>query len=227
MTTQRAELKAASRQITGKKVKTLRANGLVPANIFGKDKASQSVQVNLKEFQKIYKVTGETGLIDLQIEGEDKARPVLVSNIDHHPVSDAVLHVDFHQVNLKEKVTATIPVETVGESAAVKEGNVLVLPYNELEVEALPTDLPEKFVIDISVLQKVGDDIKLEALAYDRSKVEVQGLDQDEVIATVQAMKEEAVEEVAAPAEVEITKGATTEEGKAAAAGAPAKPEEK
>jgi large subunit ribosomal protein L25 len=227
MTTQRTQLVVSPRTVVGKKVKTLRSSGLTPANVFSKGKESTSVQVDTKAFLAAYKKTGETGLIDLKIEGENMPRPVLVDNVDRHPVSDKVLHVDFHEVNLKEKVTAMIPVEAVGDSEAVKAGHVLVMPYNELEVEALPTDLPEKFEVDITALKAVGDDVKLSDVNYDREKVEVQGIDQDEVVATIQAMKEEVVEEASAtPTEVELTKqGATTEEGKALEGGAAPKAE--
>jgi large subunit ribosomal protein L25 len=219
MTSQRLSLAATVRTLTGKKVKDLRAQGFVPAHVFGKDVTGAILTLPEREFSKVYKEAGETGLVDLKIEGEATPRPVLVVQVDRHPLSDAILHIDFHQVNLKEKVTANIPVETVGESEAVKEGGVLVMAYNELEVEALPTELPEKFELDLSKLAKVGDSLTVADLAYDREKVQV-SVDQDEVLVTIQAPKEEVVEEVVAePAEVEITKGGpTTEEGKAEAA---------
>ncbi|PWU23452.1 50S ribosomal protein L25 [Candidatus Cerribacteria bacterium 'Amazon FNV 2010 28 9'] len=229
MTTQRTQLTVQPRIILGKKVKQLRKAGIIPASVYGNDKASVNVQVLQKNFAQAAKVAGDNGLIDLLVEGESKPRPVLVDDVLIHPLSDATLHVTFREVNLNEKVKANIAVETIGESEAVKNGGVLVVAYNELEVEALPTDLPEKFEVDISKLKAIGDDIKVSDLVFDRNKVELQGVEADTVLATIQAPKEEVVEETTAPAEVEITKGATTEEGKAAAAGeaAPEKKEEK
>ena len=92
----------------------------------------------------------KTGVVELQLKGETKVRPVLIHNVQLHPVTDQPLHADFYQVSLKEKVTTEIPVELVGESPAVKEqAGVLTQPLSEVEVEALPTELPDKFEEDI------------------------------------------------------------------------------
>ncbi len=230
MTSNRAQLSVEVRQVKGKKVKTLRLKGILPGHVFGHATGNVDIQVDAKIFSKTYKQVGETGVIDLVIAGEAQSRPVLVDDYALHPVTGKMLHVDFHEVNLKEKVTATVPIETTGESKAVVAGCVLVMVYNEVEVEALPTDLPSNFEVDLSKLENVGNDFKFSDLVYDRSKVTILDVEEDGVLATIQAPKEEVVEEVAAPTEVEITKGATTEEGKEAAAGAaavPAKPEEK
>ncbi len=218
MTTKAVQLSVQKRTIKGKKVKTLRLQGILPGHVFGNTIENTDVQVNAKAFSKVYKSVGETGLIDLSIEGETASRPVLIDDYALHPVSGSILHVDFHQVNLKEKVEATVPIETVGESEAIKAGNVLVMAYNEVEVEALPTDLPDHFEVDISKLKQVGDDIKFSDLSYDRNKIKILDITDEDVVATLQAPKEEVVVEApVAPEEVELTKqGATTEEGKEA-----------
>lgn len=219
MTQQRQALLAKPRTIIGRQVKQLRSAGEIPGNIYSKGQDSVALSVDAKTFLKIYSQAGETALVDLTLEGESKARPVLVRGVARHPVSGAIIHIDFHQVNLKEKITAMIPVESIGESEAVKNGGVLVLPYSEIEVEALPTDLPEKFEVDISTLAAIGDTVTIADLSFDRQTIEIQ-LAQDDVVATVQAQEEEQVEEVVAePVEVELTKqGATKEEEEAAAA---------
>lgn len=232
MTTKRAQLSVSKRAVLGKKVKALRLVGLLPGHVFGNQIENTTIQVDAKVFAKLYKDVGETGLIDLKIEGENETRPVLVDDYALHPVTGKMLHVDFHQVNLKEKVSAMVPIEPTGESGAVKEGGVLVFAYNEVEVEALPTDLPDKFVVDLAKLDAVGSDITFGSLVYNRDRVTILDVKDEDVIVTVQAPKEEKVEEPVAPAEVEILKGATTEEGKEAAQGAPAptqesKPEKK
>lgn len=231
MTSKATKLSVQKRNIKGKKVKTLRSQGILPGHVFGAKSESADVQVDSKLFARIYKQVGETGLIDLQVEGESVTRPVLIDDYALHPVTGNILHVDFHQVDLKEKVTATVPIETVGSSKAIEAGNVLVMAYNEVEVEALPTELPDHFEVDLSKLVDVGSDIKFSDLVYDREKVKILDINDDDVVATLQAPKEEIVEEVAAtPEEVELTKqGATTEEGKEAAAQptSEAKPEEK
>lgn len=140
----------------------------MPANVFGKGIKSESLQVKLADFQDIYKKVGETGLLYLTVKnGKVEEKPVLVSNVQLHPVSDTPIHVDFHQVSLKEKVTAAVPVEISGEAPAEKGGIGTVVQYiDEIEVEALPTDLPEKFVVDISKLAEVDQAIFCQGLAH-------------------------------------------------------------
>ncbi|HBC45172.1 MAG: 50S ribosomal protein L25 [Candidatus Collierbacteria bacterium GW2011_GWB2_45_17] len=155
-------LKAEKRLVIGSKVKKLRRQGIVPANVFGHTVKSQAIQVSAVEFARVYKSAGETGLIWIKVEGEDKERPTLIKALTNNPISGERLHVDFHQVNLKEKVTANVPVEIVGESQLVKDGlAVLDLNLHEIEVEALPTDLPENIVFDISGLTEIGAQLKV------------------------------------------------------------------
>lgn len=151
-------LRAEKRQIFGRQVKKLRAEGILPANIYGKKVKSTSIKLPLKEFLPIYEQAGETSLVELKVKGEKKARAVLVHNVQLDPVSDQFIHADFHQVDLKQKVTTEVPLDLVGESPAVEEKlGILIQPLTEVEVEALPTDLPDKFELDISGLKKVDD----------------------------------------------------------------------
>src|SRR3990167_6848313 len=176
-------LKVEKRELLGRKVKKLKKKGILPGNVFGKDVESVSLQLPLSEFNKVYKETGETGLIELQVNGDKK--PVLIHNLQKDPVSDMPIHVDFLQVNLKQKVTADVPVEAVGESPAEKQGLGTVVQYiNEIEVEALPTDLLEKFVIDVSKLEEVDQAILVKDLKYDKAKIELK-VDSEEIIAKV------------------------------------------
>src|SRR3990167_6090633 len=116
---------------------------------YGKKIKSESVQVDASEFMKVYREVGETGLVELVLDGKHK--PVLVHNVQLDPVTDVVLHADLLQVDLKEKVTAQVRVELTGESPAEKQGLGTVVQYvDEIEVEALPGDLPDKFEVDAS-----------------------------------------------------------------------------
>lgn len=199
------ELVANTRTIFGRKTKQLRKKGLVPANIFGKKMKSLAIELESRVLLDTMRQAGETGLIHLKIKGDDKAHPVLVSGYAQDPVTDQMLHVDFHEVDLKQKTTATVPLKAVGESEAVKSGMVLVMFKNELDVEALPTDLPDVIEVDISGLTEVGATILAKDLKFDRSKVTVE-IGDEEPIATIQEpAKEEVVE--AAPAEGETTEG--------------------
>jgi large subunit ribosomal protein L25 len=199
------DLKADVRKITGRKVKNLRKSGLVPANVYGKDVKSESIEINAKEFSEVFKKAGETSIVTLKVGKEDK--PVLVHNVQIHPATDEVLHVDFLQVNLKEKITAQVPVELVGESPAEKSGiGTAVLLLQEVEVEALPTDLPEKFEIDATKLTEVDQTVKVADLKVSDG-VEIK-TDGESVVAKVEPpQKEEVVEttpiEGEAPAEGE------------------------
>jgi len=203
-------LNAESRIIKGRKVKKLRKEGIVPANIFGKKVKSKAISMKLDDFKKVYQEVGETGLINLEIKdkGQKEDRAVLISNVQMDPVSDIPVHVDFHQVDLKEKVTADVPVELTGVSPAEKQSiGTVVLYIDEIEVEALPGDLPEKFVIDISKLEAVDQAIYVKDLDIDKSKVEIK-MDLEEIITKVEPpQKEEVIEPV-----IEEVEGETKEE---------------
>lgn len=191
------------RTLTGRKVKSLRRDHLIPANVYGAKIKSFAVQLPELSFQKAYERVGETGLLNLKVEGSSKSHPVLITSLQRHPLSGQVLHVDFREVLLTEKVTATIEVELVGESPAVKDFSAnLVTALNSLEVEALPTDLPDKFVVDISSLKAIGDSILVKDLTFDRSKVAL-SVDPEETVVTVKPQEEEKVEEAPAPEDVE------------------------
>jgi len=201
-------LKAKIRKDIGRKVKLLRKEGILPANIYGKKIKSESIQIDLKEFLNIYKVVGDTKLFYIN------ERPVLVANIQKDPVSDSLLHIDFHQVDLKEKVEAKVPVELIGESPAEKQSIGTVVQYlNEIEVEALPTDLPEKFEIDISTLSEVDQMVHVKDLPFDKSKIEVK-TDLEEILVKVEPPQKEEiiappVSEVPAEGEVPAVEGET------------------
>ncbi len=158
----RLQLKVEKRDLLSRQVKRLRNEGLLPGNVYGQKVPSLAVKLSLKEFFPVYREVGETGLIDLQVAGEKEVRPVLIHNVQLDPVSDQAVHVDFHQVNLTEKIKAAIPVEITGESPAMAQKiGVLVRLLDEIEVEALPADLPENIEVNVSALKEVGDGIKI------------------------------------------------------------------
>lgn len=193
-------LKAEQRKILGRKVKTLRREGFLPANIYGKKVKSEAVQVKLDDFDKIFRKVGETGLVDLTVG--KKKRPVLIHNVQVDPVTDAVIHADFLHVNLKEKVSAQVPIELSGEAPAEKEGKGTVVQYiDEIGVEALPRDLPEKFEVDLSGFAKIDAQVQVKDLVVDKGKVEIQNEPGQIVVKVEPPRKEE--EEVVPPTEEE------------------------
>ncbi len=190
--------KVAPRSLTGRKVKSLRRDNLLPANVFGKNLASLNIQVDAKEFSRLYKQVGESSLIYLQIEKDKADHPVFISQLTRHPVTGQILHVAFHQVDLKEKVTAPVPVELVGEPPAEKEKlGIMVQQLDELEIEALPTDMPEHIQVDVGNLSAVGSNIKVSDLKLD-SKLKIE-TDPETIIVQIEALAKEEVEPVAAP----------------------------
>ncbi|MBI4064816.1 50S ribosomal protein L25 [Candidatus Gottesmanbacteria bacterium] len=159
-------LKATKRDVLGRKVKKLRKEGFIPATIYGKKIQSVSVTLSHDQFVALYKQAGETGLVELATQGETKDfRPVLIHSVQVDPVSSQILHVEFHQVDLKEKVHASVPVEVAGVAPAViNKIGVLITVLDEVEVEALPAELPEKISVDVSGLSEVGQEIKVSDL---------------------------------------------------------------
>ncbi len=215
------KLNARKREIFGRKVKKLRQEGSLPANLFGKKTKSLSLQVDLKDFAKVYKDVGETGMVDLLIEGEKESRPILISEVQVHPVNGWFLHADFRQVVLTEKIEATIPVELIGEAPAeTQKLGILVQMLSEIEVEALPTDLPEHFQIDVSKLERVDEVILVKDIKVDRSKVEIKA-EENQIVAKIEPLAKE--EEVAPPPAEE----AAPEEGAVPEAKEEARVEEK
>lgn len=153
-------ISATNRTLVGRKVKNLRKQGQIPATVYGKDLKSATIVMAGDLFLKVYKEAGETGLIELHIEKD--VRPVLIHTVQIDPVSNAILHVEFHQVDLKEKVHAKVPVELMGISPAVEQKvGVLLTVLSEVEVEALPAELPEKIAVDVTGLSEVNQEVKV------------------------------------------------------------------
>ena len=209
-------LSAQKREVVGRKVKTLRQGGILPGNLYGKKIKSLSLQVKLNEFLPVYKEAGETGVINLSFgKGKKDDVSVLVANLQKDPVSDSLVHVDFRKVDLKEKITAGVPVELLGEAPCEKTGVGTVVQYvTEVEVEALPTDLPEKFEVDVSTLFEVDQAIYLKDIKVDKTKVSIKD-DTEKIVVKVEPPQK--IEEEAPPAEEAAPEGeaGVTPEGEA------------
>lgn len=208
---QKHSLAVTKRTVFGKKAKKIRRDGMLPANIYGKSISSLAVQVPLKDFENVYKETGETGLIELTIEGEK--RPVLIHNVQYDFVHHQPVHADFYQVNLKEKVKTMVPIVLVGEPKAVEEKlGLLLQTLNEIEVEALPTELPEKIEVTVTQLAAIGDQVTVGDL---KKITGVEFLtDASQIVAKISELvtkeAEEQAKEEAAKAEEAKTEGEET-----------------
>ena len=212
MTKEKHEIKAEVRSVVGRKVKNLRKQGLTPATIYGKGIDSVSVQFATAEVEKMYENVGESTLVTLNLDKENL--PILFRNPQYHPVEGNLIHIDCYKVNLKEKISTMVPLEFVGESQSVKDGNTLVTVTDEIEIEALPADLPENIEVDLSVLDNLEATITVADLKIDISKLEIL-TDAEQLIAKVEEPRAEEVapvEEIVAPGDVPATEQKTEEE---------------
>lgn len=196
MTKEKHEIKAEIRTALGRKVKKIRKEGFIPATIYGKGLESKSVQFVATELEKMFEEVGESTLVSLILDKEEL--PVLFRNPQYHAVEGNMIHIDCYKVNLREKITTMVPIEFIGESQAVKDGNTLVTVIDEIEIEALPTDLPEKIEVDLAALETLESTITVADLKIDTTKLEIK-TDKEQLIAKVEEPRAE--EEVVAPVE--------------------------
>jgi large subunit ribosomal protein L25 len=210
----------------------LRRSGVFPAVIYGSGRPVQLVQVNEHDFRKTLGThAGEHMIVDVQVSGQD-VRKVLLQDVQQHPITGRILHADFHEISMTEKLRVKIPIQLMGEPVGVTQlGGVMEQVMREIEVECLPTDLVEHFVLDVSPLS-IGDrrtvgDIPLDPAKYtvishkNLSVVSVGAPREEEAEVVPEAAAEGAVAEpeVLREKKEEGEEGAP-EEGKGAAKGA-------
>lgn len=212
----RKELSVEPREVLGKKVAKLRRAGILPANIYGRS-GSVAVQLETLTLQRTLKEVAVNEVIDIKVSGERATRPAIIQRVQRHPITSGMLHADFYEVSLRDKMKADVPVVLIGESEAVKTFNgILLQPLDSLQVEALPLDLPEKIEVDVSVLEELESSIHVRDLAVpDKVTILTDG---DVVVAriasprlSIEGEEEAAAEEAEEAAEAE----AAGEEGAA------------
>lgn len=166
---QQLELAVNQREVTGKASKRLRKAGIIPANIYGHKEASQAIQIDATEFDRLRRSHGATGIVTLRMLDGADIQTALIRHVQHDPVSGKVIHVDFFRVTMDESVTVKVQLHFVGESSAVKdEGGVLLHLLEAVEVECLARNIPEYIEVDITPLTEIDSmihagDIKLPA----------------------------------------------------------------
>jgi large subunit ribosomal protein L25 len=200
------ELVVQKREILGKKLKSLRGEGLIPAELYGRGFENTHLSVAAKDFISVFKKAGESVVVKLKIKnGGEKSEEinVLIHDIQRNPTNDEITHIDFYQVRMDEKITASVPLEFIGEAPAVKEKvGVLNKSMREIEVEALPGDLPQSVKVDISVLSNIGASIRVKDLRVGKG-VKIL-IEPETVLATIVEQAKEEVE--IKPASVEDVK---------------------
>lgn len=180
------KLSAKIRTETGKKTQSLRDNNRIPAVVYGHKVKNVVIDLDEKEFQKVFKTAGESSLIELDIDGEKEKRPVLVHEMQKDPVTDKVIHIDFFQASLKEEVEVEVPLVIEGVSLAVKDlGGTLVKNISEIKVKALPQNLPHEVKVSISGLNTFEDHILVKDLVLPKDVKTT--LNSDEIVVSVSA----------------------------------------
>jgi len=202
-------LSAKIRKIQGKKVKTLRQKGVLPVVLYGPKIKNESLEVNLKDFEKVLMEAGESTLISLEIEGKKPASPaggdknlVLIHEIKYDPMTGKPTHADFYQPILTEEIQVKIPLIIEGDAPAVKNlGGTLVKNISEIEVRALPQHLPKEIKINVGGLETFEDKVLIKDLQLTEGVKILR--DPEEVIAHV-AQPEKVEEELQKPIEEKV-----------------------
>ncbi|TME55437.1 MAG: 50S ribosomal protein L25 [Chloroflexi bacterium] len=202
-------LKLEPRTDRGRHLKTLRRQGRLPGVVYGHNVDAVTVMVDGREFVKAFQKVGRNQLVDLQL-GDEPLRKALIREVQRNPRDGDLLHVDFYQVNLTEKIESEVPIELDGTVELVSKGEAdLQRGLHALKVECLPTDLPPVITVDISGLKEVDDEIRVKDLAVPPG---CEILDEpDDLIVKVSAHREEVEEVAPAPAAAEVPTVGETE----------------
>jgi large subunit ribosomal protein L25 len=188
------ELIAQKRDILGKAVKNLREKGFIPAELYGHGVKNKHLTVAAKDFKLVFEEAGESTMIDLHV-GEERM-PVMIHDVSRDSVSDEVINIDFYQVRLDEKIIVAVPLIFLGEAPAVKDQQgILVKSLHEVELQALPTNIPREITVSLESLTEIGKSIYVKDLAIPEN------VELEESLDTVVASVTERVEEDEAPQE--------------------------
>jgi len=195
-------LKLEPREDRGKHTRTLRRQGRLPGVVYGHNVDAVTVAVDGREFVKAFQKVGRNQLLDLQV-GDEPVRKALIREVQRSPRDGDLLHVDFYQVNLTEKIESEVPIELEGEIELVVKGEAdLQRGLHALKVECLPTDLPPVITVDLSGLKEIDDEIRVKDLTIPPG---CEILDEpDDLIVKVAAHREEVEEVAPAPAAAEV-----------------------
>ncbi len=189
------ELKTKKRDVLGKKVRFLRREGLTPVHIFGHNIESLALQAETSLLQRVLTQAGKTKLIDLTVDRGRKPRKVITREIQKHPITRELLHVDFYEVSMEEKIRMEIPIILVGESPALKiKDNIMSKELDTLDIECLPDAIPSRIEVDISCLTEPEQAIRVKDIVLGKELTIVNN--PDVVVVRISVRK---VEEVVAP----------------------------
>jgi large subunit ribosomal protein L25 len=201
-------LKATERKLTGRHVRALRRSGQLPGVIYGHNVEPVSISLDAREASRVLGKLSSSSLITVDVEG--KEYPSLVREKQMNYIKRNLIHVDFQVVSLTEKIRANVGIVLTGNSVAVKDFNAMLINgLTELEVEAFPQDLPERVVVDIGALAKIGDAIHVKDISLSDKVTILSAADEMVILATAPAKEE--VEEVVTPEAAVVAEGTEPE----------------
>ena len=154
-----ATLHAEPRSVTGSAVKRLRRDGVLPCNVYGRGIDSITIQTPLSELQRVFRTVDRNAVVQMAIDGREGQLPVVLRDVQRHPVSGELLHADFYQVDLKRVIHSEARVRLIGEPEAVALGGTLVQSLEYLLLEALPLEMPSELEVDVSGLSEFGSSV--------------------------------------------------------------------
>ncbi len=213
------ELHVVTRELMGKKSRFLRRQGITPVHLFGYDTEPMALQCETLQLKQVLKTAGKTKLVGLRVDKHRKPRNVVVREVQKNALSGELVHVDFFQVSMEEKIKVEVPVVLVGEALALKsKTNMMVHELAAVEIECLPDRIPESIQVDISGLVEDDQSIQVKDLVLGEGVVALSNPEQ--VIVRIAPLKIEKVEEKPVVAEA-VAEGAEGAEAAPAAEGAP------
>ncbi len=195
-------LRAKIRKVFGKKTRSAKRSGKIPAILYGPEIENIPLEVDVKDFKKVFEQMGETSLISLKLEGDKNEKKVLIHAIQRDPINDDFIHIDFYQPSLKQEIEVEVPLIFEGVAPAVKElGGTLVKEIQQIKIKCLPQNLVHDIKIDVSVLKTFDDEILVKDL---KVPPEIKLLkNPNEIVAKV-ALPTKVEEELAKPIEEKV-----------------------
>lgn len=157
-------LQAESRAVRGKKVKQLRRDGFVPANVYGRNQESRAVQAPHSEIVRVFGVVDRNAVVPMAIDGASDTVPVVLREIQRHPVTRELLHLDFYQVDLSRAIHSEARLVLIGDAEAESKGGTVVQSLELVMLEALPNDMPSQIEVDITGLEDFGQSVLIRDL---------------------------------------------------------------
>lgn len=182
------ELNAQPRIILGSQVKSLRKKGFLPAVVYGEGMDSHAITTSFVEFERVLQAAGESTIVTLCVA--EKKYNCLITDVSYHPTKDKPIHADFYAVRMDKVIRTTVPFAFTGESSVIKnDGGILVKVMHEVEVEALPKDLPHELHVDLGLLSTFGSKVLIKDIPLP-SGVKMTA-DADEIVVLVEAPRTE------------------------------------